>query len=227
MPALRSQRAAADFIDRAGFCFLFHQSGLRLDSLWAEVKGPVALTAEAWDQDAERLWTWKDRLPLQGRAAYGKYLRRKPTFIGARLLPAFLASQGHGGDYLGLYEDGGLSVLAREVASWVEHHGATPVSVLRRRLGGPGRVNRALQELQSVLLLTHYGVAQQRSGWPATVIELLGRAFPAALQEGREMDPEEGRARILAGYRARQPDAEARDAARVLGWRLDEVRAAW
>lgn len=83
---VRTLSQAARYIDQVGYCLLFPIKGLRLPSLWAAVKGkssrdpsaslPSASSGStlrfdrasfnlvaAWDDDALRLWEWKDLLP--------------------------------------------------------------------------------------------------------------------------------------------------------------------
>lgn len=240
-----TEAEALAFIDRMGFCLLFPQRTLRAASLWEAVKGTPAF--EDWDEDAQCLWAWKDDFPLRGLAPYGKFLRRKPAFISLRALPAFLAGMAPGPEALetaadsrepwrvlhrALFEEGRLTVEARDVAEYLADHGPTGSGALRTRFGGKGkarhRVDRALEELQSHLLVTHAGTTETGSGWPSATLELLARAFPDAVAQAAALDPDEARAEILAVYRDHCPDAPTAAVARLFGWRPQQVvRAGW
>jgi hypothetical protein len=214
---VRTEKAALEFLDRVGFCFLFPQKGLVLASLWQAVKGDSDVM-HSWDADAERVWGWKDDFPRRGKAWYGKLLRRKPSFLGTRMLPSFMAAA-QARDHSEAYADGRLSTEARDIADWVDEHGPTAVADLRTRFGGKTRADKGLEQLQGLLLLTHYGTSEQKAGWPSAVVEQTARAFPSAWAEADEIDPAEARQTILEAYRRQQPSATDKDAARVLGFK--------
>src|SRR3970040_1154518 len=91
---------AACYTDQVGFCLLFPIKGLRLPSLWAAVKGRAAKNfnlVAAWDDDALRLWEWKDELPRRRLAFSGKVFRGKKSLISLRLLPCFYHLAGNCG----------------------------------------------------------------------------------------------------------------------------------
>jgi hypothetical protein len=85
---IRTISQAAAYIDRVGFCLLFPVKDVPLPSLWAALKGRrprnFRLVA-AWDEDAERLWEWKDEFPRRRRAYYGKYFRGRVLSVGGQL----------------------------------------------------------------------------------------------------------------------------------------------
>ncbi len=229
MKRIRTEREAVAYIERVGFCLLFPVKTVTAASLWEAVKGSTAFSG--WDEDAERVWHWKDALPQQGLAWYGKLLRRKGTFISPHMLGHFLATRSRDG-YERLYRDGLLTREARDIAAWLDEHGAAPAADLRTRFGGKGkarsRADRALEELQTALIVTHFGTADQAAGWPSAVIELVARAFPDAWAAAEKLNPDEALSEILARYRDQAPEAGAREVARLFGMRPDQVtRAGW
>lgn len=108
------------------------------------VKGTPAF--EDWDENAQRAWEWKDAFPRRGLACYGKFIRRKPAFISLRALPFFLAAVAPGMTaleaaetshepwrvlHLALYQEGQLSVEARNVADHLAEDGPAAAGALR------------------------------------------------------------------------------------------------
>ena len=66
---------AAEFIDSVGFCLLFASNqNIELPSLFEAVKGRRDVHIEDWDADSDRVWAWKNELPADRRAYYGKAL---------------------------------------------------------------------------------------------------------------------------------------------------------
>ena len=199
-----------------------------MPSLWEHLKGPGA-SIEDWDDDAWRMWTWKDDLPQRRLAFYGRLVGRRPTFVSLALLPCFLADRGRGEDLedaARLYADGRLGVLARDVLLHLAEAGPTPASVIRRRFGTRGRggrVDRALEELQVALLVGHCGIEDRGGAWPGVVYDLVGRVFPEALRAAGDWDPPTARRAILDRYRGRFPDVDPRIPARLLGWRPSDI----
>ena len=201
-----------------------------MPSLWEHIKGPGA-SMEDWDEDATRMWAWKDDFPFRRLAFYGKLVGRRPTFVAPDLLECFLAVLGREDDLSDarrLYGDGHLGTVARDVLEHVAEVGPTPASELRRLFGSQGRaarVDRALEELQVSLLLTHCGIEDRGRAWPGVVYDLVGRVFPRALESGREWDLHSAQMAILERYRVRFPEVDARMVARLLGWQVSEVVA--
>ncbi len=67
---IRTLSAAARFINRVGFCWLFAPApGIpELPSLFEAVKGRRGARIYDWDSDADRIWSWKNDLPAERRA---------------------------------------------------------------------------------------------------------------------------------------------------------------
>src|ERR687883_494416 len=112
---VRTMTAAAHFIDRVGFCWLFApaKSTLELPSLFEAVKGRRGVQISDWDDDSGRVWVWKNDLPAAGLAYYGKALAGKPAFVSLEMLPPLLATCGEE-DLARLYAQGGISYEAKK-----------------------------------------------------------------------------------------------------------------
>jgi hypothetical protein len=243
---VRTLKQAARYIDHVGFCLLFPIKGLRLPSLWAAVKGrvPVPSPGEgpknfnlvaAWDDDAMKLWEWKDELPRRRLAFSGKVFRGKQSLLSLEFLPCFYclaenyaAPKG----YEPLYREGKLSPAARAICAELYRHGPQATLALRHALGFASarqnrRFKRALEELQRRLLIVHWGVEAETRGWESVVYQLTPRAFPRAVRAAASLSRAEARDRIVGNYRRLLPGATPADAARLFGWPLADARAAF
>jgi hypothetical protein len=169
----RSIEEAARFVDEVGFASLFPNDRLAAPSLWDAVAGPDAVPfAQGMGEAESSVWTWKDALPDAGLAWSGKFLHRRASLLSPRLLAALYPGAGDLDDD----EAFALSPEARGVAGALRT-GPLPSSALRELVGHRGRYDRAIQELQRLLLVTSAGVREQRSGWPAVVLDLTCRRF--------------------------------------------------
>lgn len=246
MARVRTLAQAARYIGRVGFCLLFPIKGLRLPSLWAAVKGRALVPSKAegpkqfnlvaaWDDDALRLWEWKDELPRRRLAFSGKVFRGKKSLISLRFLPCFCCLAGNygaPGEYKQLYREGKISPEARAVCEQLFRHGPQATLELRHALGFTSprqnrRFKRALEELQRRLLIVHWGVEAETRAWESVVYQLTPRAFPRAVRAAASLSQAEARDRIAAQYRKLVPGATPADAARLFGWNLADACAAF
>ncbi len=240
MPAIRVRTfaQAARYIDRAAFCLLFPVKGVRLPTLWAAVKGQVPRIFSlvgTWDEDAERLWSWKDDFPRRRRAWYGKYFRGRASLISVAFLPCFYRLAGNDGaadEYEQLYREGKITADARALCHQLHRHGPLAALEFRHALGWTGkrgnrRFQRALAELQCRLLIVHWGTRAETPAWESAVYQLTARAFPRLARQAAQLHPAEARCRIAAQYRKLVPGAAPREAARLFCWSLADARAAW
>ena len=251
MARVRTLAQAAAYIDRVGFCLLFPIKGLRLPSLWAAVKGkaprdPSAslrasfnLVAE-WDDDALRLWEWKDLLPRRRLAFSGKVFRGKKSLISLHFLPCFYrlarfglaGNYGSADEYSHLYREGKISPEARAICQQIFRRGPQATLELRHALGWSTprqnrRFQRALEELQRRLLIVPWGVKAETRAWESVVYQLTPRAFPRAVRAAACLSRAEARDRIAENYRRLVPNAAPADAARLFGWPAADARAAF
>ena len=226
---IRTFAQAAAYIERVGFCVLFPVKGLPLPSLWVAVKGKSPRRfnlVAAWDEDAERLWAWKDEFPRRRRAYYGKYFRGKASLISPAFLPCFYRLEGNRGvadEYQQLYAEGKITADAHALCHELFQHGPQAVLELRYGLGwsskrGNLRFKRALEELQRRLLIVRWGTKAETRAWESAVYQLTPRAFPRAVKEAAKLTAEEARRRIAAQYHRLNSAATERDLQRLFGW---------
>jgi hypothetical protein len=215
---------AAAFIEDVGFALLFPSRGIEFPSLFqAASEQPIESISEVtWGPDAERAWGWKDELPRQGLAWYGRFLRGRPSFLSPALLADLYPRTGEPADFT----EAGLRPEARRVAEILLLSGPTSTATLREALGAEGRrgqarFSRTLDELGRTLVVTHFGTEEQGPGWPAVVLELTSRAFSL---RSRRRRPEEARLRAAGRFVDTMVRAEPEEMARA--FRLSSSQAA-
>ena len=191
---VHTEAAARAFVDEVGFCFLFGERGLEIPTLWGAICGadrPVPRHHD--DADLGRAWNWKDSLPARGEVFYGKLLRAKPTLVSLELLPAFYALSPNYGDvedYLQQYEEGLLTIEARNIYQALQDEGPLPTSRLRQIAGLQGggpvarRFDSALTELQTQLKIAKTGISDANRWGYAYVYDLFLRALPRDARAG-------------------------------------------
>ncbi len=213
---------AASFVEDVGFALLFPKAGIPLPSLW-EVATEQAFLDQEWGPDAERVWGWKDELPLRGLAWYGRFLRGRPTFLSPLLLADLYPRAGRPEDF----EEAKLSRDAFRIARILLRSGPQPTSALREALAVEGRkggeaFTAALTELGRELVITHLGTEDEGAGWPSAVLELTVRAFP--IPKRRNMEA----ARLRAAGRFLNTMLVARpfELGNAFGWGATGARAA-
>lgn len=223
------ERAAA-FIHDVGFSLLFPNVGVTLPSLWEVASDrPMHDLGREWGPDAERVWGWKDDLPLRGLAWYGRFLRGRPSFIAPDLLADLYPRPGRPDDFL----DAGLSPAALRIARILLKSGPQPTGALREATDaeskrGGERFTKALTELGRELVVTSFGTEDEGSGWPSSVLELTARAFRVP---GRR-SPERVRLRAARRFLDTMVAVRPHELGNAFGWgaavarsTLDELEA--
>jgi hypothetical protein len=166
-------KAVARFVDDVGFAVLFPAEKVQVPSLYEAVAGPDTVAWEHGMGEAEStIWTWKDALPAAGHAWSGKLLHRRASVVS----PALLASLYSGHGELDDHQDFDLPPESHRIADALLH-GPLPTSALRELIGDRNRYERGITELHRSLLVTSAGIFEQRSGWPATLVDLTCRVF--------------------------------------------------
>jgi hypothetical protein len=211
-PELRAtnEEKALAFVNEVGFCFLFGDQAVEIPTLWAAVCGSRrAMPNDHFDGDVGRTWDWKDSLPTRGLIHYGKLLRNKPTLVSLELLPYFYAlspNYGELDDYLQQYEDGKLSIEAKNVYEALLNEGAMSTTRLRQlaNLAGCGqnarRFDRAIAELQTELKIAKVGVADTNRWGYAYVYDLFMRRYPHVSEQARHISTDEAMGVLLTQY---------------------------
>jgi hypothetical protein len=208
-----SIRRAAAFIDDVGFALLFPTDRVLVPSLWEAVAGEdTEPFATGMNSNEQRVWAWKDELPLRGLAWYGNFVGGRGSFLSPRLLRLLYPAYGEVDDHLEL----DLSPTAHEVAAALVD-GPVSSATLRALLGDRHRYQRAAVELQRQLLVTNAGVHQQASGWPSVLLDLTCRRFDVG--EGQD---QLAAAELFIGVVL---DASVGDLARAFRWPVARARA--
>jgi hypothetical protein len=217
----RVDRAAA-FVHDLGFALLFPNKGVVLPTLYeAASDEPLESLGADWGPDADRVWMWKDELPRQGLAWYGRFLRGRPSFLAPDLLGDLYPRRGRPDDF----EDAGLSEQAYRIARIILRSGPQPTSALREALDIEGRraadaFNASVGELGRALVTTHFGVEDEGGGWPTPLLELTARAFPIPRRRGVEAARRRAADRFLDTMVAARPS----ELASAFGWSADIAR---
>jgi hypothetical protein len=86
-PPLRTADEAASYIYDVGFALLFGDRGASLPALREAARDDDSpLLPTGWTEDIERIWTWKDELPLMGRAWVGRFVAARQSLVSPGLL---------------------------------------------------------------------------------------------------------------------------------------------
>lgn len=204
---VKSEQEALQFINEVGFCFLFGDQEVEIPTLWAAVCGSRrALPDEHFDREVGLTWEWKDTLPTRGEVYYGKLLRGKPTLVSLELLPHFYALSPNYGDiedYLEQYEEGRLSVEAKNIYEVLLKEGAMATSRLRQLAGLAGgganarRFDRAIAELQIGMKIVKVGISDANRWGYAYVYDLFLRRFPNIPERARKISSDQAMATLL------------------------------
>lgn len=216
------ERAAA-FVGDVGFSLLFPNAGVILPSLWEVASDrPMRDLGREWGPDAERVWGWKDQLPLRGLAWYGRFLRGRPSFIAPDLLACLYPRSGRPDDFL----DAALSPEALRIARILLKSGAQPTGALREATDaetkrGGERFSKALTELGRELVVTSFGTEDEGSGWPSSVLELTARAFRIP----RRRDPEKARLHAARQFLDTMVAARPHELGNAFGWGATAARS--
>lgn len=223
-----TEEQALAFVNQVGFCFLFGEKGVEIPTLWGAVVGsrrPVPRSNR--DPDIGRAWTWKDSLPAKGSVLYGRLLRGKPMLVSLEMLPTFYALSPNYGDledYLLQYEEGKLSVEAKNVYEALLNEGALATSRLRQVAGISGgganarRFDRAIAELQTELKITKVGISDSNRWGYAYVYDLFVRRFPDVPEAAREISSDRAMTTLLERYLRNVVAIEEDAAKRLFRW---------
>jgi hypothetical protein len=233
-----TEAQARAFVDEVGFCFLLGAKSVEIPTLWAAVCGAHReVPRHHNDPDLGRTWRWKDTLPSRGEIYYGKLLRGKPTLVSLELLPHFYALSPNYGDlddYLVQYEEGLLSVEAKNVYQALLDGGAMATSRLRQVAGLSGggsnarRFENALTELQAELKIVKVGISDANRWGYAYVYDLLLRHFPDVSDKARAVSTDQAMETLLVRYLENVivvPEAAAKRLFRWDEWEWDRLMA--
>lgn len=210
-PELRAhtEEQALGFVNEVGFCLLFGEKGVAIPTLWSAICGSRrAVPRSNRDADIGRTWGWKDSLPSRRLVYYGKLLRDRATLVSLDLLPWFYALSPNYGDvedYIDQYDEGLLTVEAKNVYEALLNEGAMATSRLRQVAGLAGGANarrfeRALVELQRELKIVKVGTSDANAWGYAYVYDLFLRRFPDMPEAARPIGTDAAMETLLERY---------------------------
>jgi hypothetical protein len=231
---IRSKEEAVEFVNERGFAFFWPIKEVNLPSLWVAVAGdrPVA---DAHDDPGHVTWGWKDSLLGKRKWYYAKVLRHKSTMIALSVAPYFYAlSENFGSpeeDYLLQYEQGLLSVDARQVYEALLREGPLHTIQLRRATGMTSggsdyRFNRALLELEADFKVLPIGVARAGAWRYAFICEIVARHFPHLPDQARAIGHTEARRKLAELYLRSVGASRTPDLMKLFGWKRDDAKRA-
>jgi hypothetical protein len=234
--SVRTLQRASDFVEDVGFALVFGLPDRSMPSLADAARdregtgeGEGEGSRDWWGPDIERVWGWKDELPKRGMAWYGRFVRGRPSLLAPSLLRELYPRSGGSADF----REARLGADAGRIAEILLLNGPTSTAVLREAtdaLGpkGRSRFDKALSELGRNLVVTHAGVEEQDSGWPAAILTLTATAFDlrgAGMGGSKDRD---GR-RLGAARRFLDTMVQARpyELGNAFGWGADAARQAF
>ncbi len=215
---------AGAFVRDVGFSLLFPNKGVVLPTLYEACSDRplVDPVTGNWSPEADRVWRWKDELPLRGLAWYGHFVRGRPSFLSPELLADLYPHAGRPDDF----EEAGLSPTAYRIARIVYRSGPQSTGALREALDVDGRrasdaFFKAVSELGRALVTTHHGVEDEGAGWATPMLELTARAFAIP----RRRDPERARLRAGRAFVDTMLVARPYELGNGFGWGATDARA--
>jgi hypothetical protein len=230
---VRTEDEALDFLNDVGFCLLFSAKDIELPSLWGALCGAdLPLPNHHDNRELGLAWDWKDKLPIEGKVLYGKFLRKKPVFVALDLVPYFYALSPNYGDlaedYMIDYLDGRLTVEAKQVYEVLLEQGALPTSRLRLEAGlsgkaNAGRFDRALAELQMDFRIAKVAISDANRWGYCYVYDLLPRHLPEEVTAAQSIGGQQARETLLLRYLRTVIAATPRQVRLLFGWQPGDV----
>jgi hypothetical protein len=211
LPALRlrSDRAAAAFVDAVGVCSTFYRFPEGVACLWEAVVGrerPHWPRHSHHDAGVGLTWELKDSLPARRRCYYGKLLKGRPVLVALDLFPAFYAlvrGRQRARDYLAEYRAGRMSATAKRLMDSFFRESPQYTRGLRAdtfmlEASKTREFERGMAELQQGLWIVKTEERYEPSfsyRW-----DLLERWLPEPVAEGRGLGRAAALDRLLARY---------------------------
>lgn len=223
---LKTRDEAVEYVNQRGFVFFWPIRNVLLPSLWTAVAGdrPVA---DAHDDPGHVTWGWKDALVGSHQWYYGKILRKRSTMVAMAVAPYFYAlTENYGSpeeDHLTLYEQGRLTMEARQVYEAILDHGPLDTIALRKaaRLSSQeseGRFNKALTDLQSDFKLVPVAVTQAGAWRYAFAYDIVARHYPEIVEAARFIGEVDARTTLAQHYFRAVGVAQPRQLTSMFGW---------
>ena len=205
---LNGQEEAVDFINERGFLLFHPAKDVILPSLWTATAGDRPVPNEH-DDPGHVSWGWKDALLGKRQCYYGRFLKKKMTFIALDLLPSFYRLSGNFDDYEHDYEvrysSGSMSYEAKSIYEALLDSGPIHTLELRRRANLWGRENqyrysKALDFLQTELMILPVGIAEAGRWNYAFIFDILPRYYSTLVDQAKQIADREAERKILQAY---------------------------
>lgn len=124
-------------------------------------------------------WLWRDRLPAEGVAAYGRFLAGKPLLVARELFPLLKCLLNPAESMQKRFEAGLLARLTMRIYELVSQQDGIDARTLRKAAGMQDKAEKqdfehALSDLQGTADILICGIAErlneygQKSGWNST-----------------------------------------------------------
>lgn len=232
---LRSDRAAAGFVDAVGVCSTFYRFPEGVACLWEAVVGrerPRWPRHSHHDAGVGLTWQLKDSLPARRRCYYGKLLKGRPVLVALDLFPAFYAlvrGRQRARDYLAEYRAGRMSATAKRLMDSFFRESPQYTRGLRAdtfmlEASKTREFERAMAELQQGLWIVKTEERYEPSfsyRW-----DLLERWLPEPVAEGRALGRAAALDRLLARYLGGAVYSTPARMVRLFGLRATETHQA-
>ena len=232
---VRSDRAAAAFVDAVGVCSTFYRFPEGVACLWEAVVGrerPRWPRHSHHDAGVGLTWELKDSLPARRRCYYGKLLKGRPVLVALDLLPAFYAlvrGRQRARDYLAEYRAGRMSATAKRLMDSFFRESPQYTRGLRAdtfmlEASKTREFEHAMAELQQGLWIAKTEERYEPSfsyRW-----DLLERWLPEPVAEGRSLGRPSALDRLLARYLGGAVYSTPARMVRLFGLRATETHEA-
>ena len=140
---------------------------------------------EQWHSDTEfDPWHWRAKFPVDGVAAYGKFVKKKSILISRELLPVVKAVLGADKSLKERYEDGLVSRESLELYTLISEEEGIDTRVLRVKAGMKEKemkrvYDNGILELQGSMDIVVAGTKMkinelgEKNGWSSTAYETM------------------------------------------------------
>jgi hypothetical protein len=232
---VRSDRAAAAFVDAVGVCSTFYRFPDGVACLWEAVVGrerPRWPRHSHHDAGVGLTWELKDSLPARRLCYYGKLLKGRPVLVALDLFPAFYAlvrGRQRARDYLAEYRAGRMSATAKRLMDSFFRESPQYTRGLRAdtfmlEASKTREFEHAMAELQQGLWIAKTEERYEPSfsyRW-----DLLERWLPEPVAEGRSLGRPAALDRLLARYLGGAVYSTPARMVRLFGLRATETHEA-
>lgn len=225
-PRIKNPQEALAWVNERGFAYFWPIKGINMPSLWVTVAGERPVGANH-DDPGHVTWGWKDDALSKRMWYYAKILRRKATFISLDVAPYFYAlSENYGSpeeDYLLIYEQGRLTLAAKQIYEALLKEGALNTVELRKASRMTSResdaeFNRALEVLQADFKILPVGVAQAGAWNYSFIYNVVAHHYPELPEKARSIGEAAAREAICGLYFRSLGAAPLKDLVKLFGW---------